>query len=335
MATDVILSGSSRFNVIDLNQLGRMYVLEDLDSELVIELRMQRFKQIWLDKDQPEAANYDVENLEFDPIRINQECNTYFEELLRDRVNQAARAITLPFAIGTDLDAIAARYPVGPRLAIVPTPRGTSLEFPEDYESDDRYRRRVQLSLNPTSPHGPSGAYMFWALTADPNLRDATEVAREGDRSEVHLTCMDDSTPVVTVLGDGSRKYDTEPRPNQQRILAIRAYILDAYRKAATDVLVVQPPKVVDIKYQINVWFYPPPDKKTLLIQIMNALEKLVVDDQRWLGFDHTRMAIFAALKQQGVHRAEIISPAEDVFVSPQECVRVTNIDVSYMGRSE
>lgn len=332
---DVILSASSRFNIIDLNQLGRMYVLDFLDSEETIELRMLRFKQIWLEKDQPEAANYDVENLEFDPIRINQECNTYFETLLRDRVNQAARAVTLPFAIGTDLDAIAARYPVGPRLPVVANPRGTSLEFPEDYESDDQYRRRTQLSLNATSPHGPSGAYMFWALTADTGLRDATEVAREGDRSEVFITCMADDPPVMTVLNDpGTRTYRTEPRPSQQRLLAIRAYMLDAYRKAATDVIVVQPPKVIDVEYIIKVWFFPPPDKNTLLRSIMTALET-VVENQRWLGFDHTRMAIYAALKQEGVHHAEIISPAEDVFVTPRECVRVTKIDVSYMGRSE
>jgi phage-related baseplate assembly protein len=331
---DVILSGSSRFNVIDLNQLGRMFVLEDLDSEETIELRMLRFKQIWLEKDQPEAANYDVENLEFDPIRINQECNTYFEEILRDRVNQAARAVTLPFAIGTDLDAIAARYPVGPRLPVVVAPRGTSLEFPEDYESDNQYRRRTQLSLNATSPHGPSGAYMFWALTSDTGLRDATEMAREGDRSEVYVTCMADDPPVRTELADSTRTYTTEPRPDQQRLLAIRAYMLDAYRKAATDVLVVQSPKVIDVEYVIKVWFFPPPDKVTLIRSIMTALEQ-VVENQRWLGFDHTRMAIYAALKQEGVHHAEILSPAADVFVTPRECVRVIKIDVSYMGRSE
>jgi phage-related baseplate assembly protein len=175
---------------------------------------------------------------------------------------------------------------------------------------------------------------MFWALTADTGLRDATEVAREGDRSEVYITCMADDPPITNELSSTSHTYTTEPRPNQQRLLAIRAYMLDAYRKAATDVIVVQAPKVIDVEYIVKVWFFPPPDKETLLRNIMTSLEALV-EQQRWLGFDHTRMAIFAALKQEGVHHADIISPAEDVFVTPRECVRVTKIDLSYMGRSE
>ena len=82
--------------------------------------------------------------------------------LLRDRVNQAARSITLAYAIGTDLDAIASRYPGGvPRLPS---------------ESDDRYRRRIWLSPNTLSPHGTAEAYEFWALTALPALRDVTAI---------------------------------------------------------------------------------------------------------------------------------------------------------------
>jgi phage-related baseplate assembly protein len=333
MATSVVTSTASRFNVIDLSQLGRMYVLEDLDSEDTIARRMLRFKDIWVDHDPPNGANYDVENLEFDPMRIGQECNTYFEALLRDRVNQAARAVTLAFAIGTDLDAIATNYPmVGPRLPIVTEPRGYP-DFPEDYESDDRYRRRTQLSMNVLSPHGPAGAYMFWALSADALLRDATELAREGE-GEVIVTCMDDSPPVRTVLAGDVWHYDTEPRPSVERIIDIRAYIMDAYRKAATDILTVKAPRVVDVRYVVKVWFYPPPDKATLLNNIRTALEKLV-DNQRWLGVDHTRMAIFANVFQEGVHRAEIDEPSEDIFVEPDATVRVTDIIVTYMGRSE
>lgn len=321
----IILSGASRFNVIDLNQLGTMVVLEDVDIEAMIAGHMLRFKEIWHEHDPPAAAEYDVGDLEFDPIKILMETYVLFEMMLRDRVNQAARAVTLAFAISTDLDAIASRYPVGPRLPIVDNPRDYETN-PEDYESDDRYRRRTQLSLNPLSPHGPSGAYMYWALTADPNLKDATEVAREGDRSEVIVTCMDDNP--------------AEPRPSQARLLAIRAYMMEAYRKAATDVLVVAAPRVIDIEYDIQVWFYPPPDKDTLLNNIRASLEALI-EDQRWLGHDHTRMAIDASIFREGVHRAVILSPAEDVLATPRDVVRVHDangvprIRLTYMGRSE
>jgi phage-related baseplate assembly protein len=306
---NVIFSGASRFNIIDLNQLGRMVVLEDLDSEDNLSDRMLKFKAVWTEHDPPAGAEYDVENLEFDPIKICQECNAYFETLLRDRINQAARAVTLAYAISTDLDAIATRTPVGPRQTL------------EDgsTEGDLRYRRRTQLSWNPTSPHGASGAYMYWALTADSGLKDATEVAIEGT-GQVIVTCLDDNVD--------------EPRPSTARLVDIRAYLHDAYRKAATDIVTVAAPKVTETDYKVQVWFYPPPDRVTLMARLRESLETLV-ENQRWLGFDHTRAAIYATLYQEGVHRIEILEPVEDIFVDPRGFVKVNSIEITYMGRSE
>jgi phage-related baseplate assembly protein len=319
---------NSRFNVIDLNQLGRMVVLEDLDSEQNIIDRMLKFKAIWTEHDPPSGAEYDVENLEFDPIRICQEANAFFEVLLRDRINQAARAVTLAFAISTDLDAIASRYPVGPRLD------SDGDGVPD--ETDARYRRRVQLSLNALSPHGVAGAYIYWALTADPFLRDASEVAREGT-GEVIVSVMDELQPND---GESTEQYrerllvEWEPRISTERLLQVRSFIYDEGRRGATDVAIVANCKVIDVSYYVQVWFYPPPDRPTLLALIRTKLLELV-DQQRWLGYDHTRMSIDAAVAQLGVHHANIVSPAQDVFVDPTTCVRVREIVLQYMGQME
>lgn len=300
------MPADSRFSTVDLTQLGRMYVLEDINTEVTIFDRMQRLKEFWTLADPPLGAEYDVENLEFDPLKINQECNTFFEFLLRDRVNQAARAVTLAFAISSDLDAIASRYPGGvPRL-------------PD--EADDRYRRRIQLSVNPLSPHGPAGAYIYWALTADAGLKDASEYVEKEGTGEVVLTIMDDNK--------------LEPRPTLQRILAVRAYVLDAYRKAATDVLIVSAPIVKDVEYQLNVWLFPGPDEKALMASIKTKVDELV-EKQRWLGYDHSRAAIDAAAFLPGVHSIDIVSPAADVHVNPRQVVRVTKTTITFMGRRE
>src|SRR5215475_5334491 len=156
----------SRFPVVAINQLSRMQVLETIDTDAIIGARMAKLVELWREADPPAGAVYDVGMLEFDPLKINQECATYFELMLRDRVNQAARAVTLAFAVGSDLDAIASRYPGGlPRLP---------------NETDDRYRRRIQLSPNALTPHGTGEAYEFWALTADGSLRDASATTVEG-----------------------------------------------------------------------------------------------------------------------------------------------------------
>jgi phage-related baseplate assembly protein len=180
-----------RYPVIDPARLGRMLVLEDIDTDAIIQTRMARLKEIWATHDPPAAAQYDLEGLEFDPILINQECCTYFELLLRDRVNQAARSLTLANAVGTDLDAIASRYPGGvPRL---------------DGESDTRYRQRVWLSPNPLSPHGTAEAYQFWALSALPTVRDVTTIKirpRLDDNPIILITCMmDGANPLPSPEG--------------------------------------------------------------------------------------------------------------------------------------
>jgi phage-related baseplate assembly protein len=296
-------TGASRFSVIDLDQLQRMAVLETINVEKIVEDRMARFVALWKERDPPAGAIYDTQGLEFDPIVICQEMAAYFELMLRDRVNQAARAVTLAFATGTDLDAIASRYPGG-------VPR-------QDGESDERYRRRVWLSPNALSPHGTPESYAFFALTADPSIRDATAVTIEGT-GKVMVTILPEETFY----------------PETSQLLAIRAYVLDAHRKGLTDELHVMAPVVIETRYVIDVWLFPGPDEGVLLAELREGLDELL-EKQRWLGYDHTHTAIHGVFDRGGVHSAEIIEPAQDIQVTQRGVVRVTEIVLNYRGRDE
>lgn len=294
----------SRLSVIAIDQLAPMRVLETIDVEVVLGARMARLVALWRDRDPPAGAVYDVDSLEFDPIKINQEVASYFELMLRDRVNQAARAVTLAFAIGSDLDAIASRYPGGvPRLA---------------GESDDRYRRRIWLSPNTLAPHGNEEAYVFWALTADPTLRDASAVTVEG---------TGDIT--ITIVAEGDN-----PRPSQSQIIAVRAYILDQARKGLTDVIHVAGPIVVETDYSARVWLYPGPDADVLMATLHSAVDALI-ERQRWLGYDHTLLALSAVLGTNGVQNAKIDLPASDLAVDDRGLVKVNSVNLQYAGRAE
>ena len=202
---------TERISILLPANLQPMVVLEDIDTEQILADRMARLKALWASYDPPSAAQYDVEELEFDPIKINQEASTYFELLLRDRVNQAARSVTLAYAIGTDLDAIASRYPGGvPRL---------------EGESDDHYRAASGSRPTRCRPHGTAEAYEFWALTASPALRDVTAI-----RSVQH-----DYYP--TILITCLMGLDSEdPKPSQEQLVIIRSYIQSLSRQGLTDV---------------------------------------------------------------------------------------------------
>jgi phage-related baseplate assembly protein len=313
MANGIVLSDmverlAERISVLNPDYLQRMVVLEDLDAETILAERMARLKELWAHYDPPSAAQYDVENLEFDPIKINQEACTYFELMLRDRVNQAARSITLAYAIGTDLDAIASRYPGGvPRL---------------EGESDDRYRRRIWLSPNVLSPHGTAEAYEYWALTALPILRDVTAI-----RSVMHeyyptilITCL-------MPLENG------DPRPSQEQLIQVRTYIQNLSRQGLTDVIAVSAPKVRETAYKIAVWLYPGAIPEQTLAAVKTNLQKLI-ENQYWLGHDHTHTSIHAACTVSGVHHVEIIEPAQNIEVSSDWVVKVTDVVVTLAGRA-
>jgi len=321
----------SRLSVINLAELKRMVVLESISTEKILFDRMERFKTLWLTYDPPNGAQYDVGGLEFDPIKITQENSTFFELLLRDRVNQAARAVTLAYAIGTDLDAIASRYPGGvPRL-------------PD--ERDDRYRRRVWLSPNVLSPHGTAEMYVFWALTGDPTLHDASATTIEGT-GKVFVTIMAESGSLANVAW--VRDYDRltgqflqtrcepvfDPVPTLQQIIDVRLYILDEARRGLTDEIIVYGPQVTNVNYKCRIWLFPNVTVDLAISAIEQAFTELI-EKQRWIGYDHSRMEIDAALAQVGVHHAIIDEPVKDVMVGDRGVVKVNSVEVRLVGRME
>jgi phage-related baseplate assembly protein len=334
----------SRLSVINLAELPPMAAIETIDTEAAMTARMARFKELWAIYDPPLGVQYDVENLEFDPIRINQETCTYFELLLRDRVNQAARDVTLAFGWGSNLDGIASRYPGGvPRLPLVANPRPYE-GYPQDWESDDHYRQRIWLSPNLLSPHGTAEAYEFYALTADATMHDARATSDEGTGCVyITLDASQKITPTWTrvrdtvtgkLLSTRTRALMTDPTPTLQQIIDVRTYVHSEGRRGLTDVIITASPKLSHVNYKARVWLYPNVSADLALTSIETALAALI-EKQRWIGHDHSRMAIDAALAQQGVHHAVIDEPFQDATVDYRSMVKVDMVDVILAGTTE
>ena len=298
----------SRFTTIDLPSLPAMQALETISTEAIISARMARLKTVWTEHDPPAGAAYDVESLEFDPLKVQAEMAAYFELMVRDRVNQACRAVTLAYGYGSDLDAIASRYPGGiPRLP---------------GESDDRYRRRIWNSVNALSPHGSAGAYVFWALTADATLRDVSAIT-------IRPSLRDNPIILITCLAEGA-----DPRPTTTQLLDVRRSIQAEARQGITDVISVSAPKVREIDYKVELWLYPGPDATTLMNSVRASVDALI-EKQRWLGFDHTLKSLYGAVDLAGVARAVVLEPATDVLIEPDWIVKVKNVTLTLKGRTE
>lgn len=333
----------SRYPVIRPELLQRPSVLETIAADEMIENRMARFKTRWAEEDPPNAAQYDVGQLEFDPIKIVTENAAYFETTVRDRVNQAARAVMLAFSYGSNIDAIASRYPGG-----VPRMEG---------ESDDHYRRRIWLSPNILSPHGTTESYAFWALTALGSnvVRDAAAFTTRGTGVVTIPVLLDRPWPMMSeqqIMAEIQRQYrtglidplrisfETEPTggsviPSPGQILAIYKYIIADTRKGLTDEIVVARPKVQHLRYQIEIKTFPGYDTAGVLTNVVFNLMKLI-EQQRWLGYDHTVLAIDGALSSAGgVYNRTIHSPAGDALVGNDGFVQVDGIDIAWTGVGE
>jgi phage-related baseplate assembly protein len=349
---NLVTTTPSRFSVIRPDLLPTMQVLQSIDTEALITNRMLKLQQIWMQHDPPNAANYDVGNLEFDPIRINQELNAYFELLVRDRVNQATRAVTLAFSVGSDLDAIASRYPAGgvPRKTANATDPNLLWTGTGTQEPDALYKQRIWLAPNILSLSGPGQAvyesYVFWAMTApmppgELPIKHATQYTKPYT-GNVYVPILPyqplNTTWVQNPLNLNQWKLSPTAvvYPTDAEVSAVYEYIAAPYmgRMGLTDVLSVLKPKVVNTTIDADIYLFPAVDPGSLMGEIMQAIGNMVVA-LNWLGADLTLLALEGAMAQAGVYNTVIRSPAADVIVGLDSVINIQSVTLTYKGVGE
>ncbi|MBZ7719314.1 baseplate assembly protein, partial [Klebsiella oxytoca] len=157
--------------VIDLSQLPAPDVVETLDFETILAERKATLISLYPEDEQEAVAR--TLTLESEPLVKYLEENAYREVILRQRINEAAKAGMVAYAIKNDLDQLAANNNVE-RLVITP---GDNTQIPPVdavLESDSDLRQRIPAAFEGMSVAGPTGAYEFHALSADGRVADAS-----------------------------------------------------------------------------------------------------------------------------------------------------------------
>jgi phage-related baseplate assembly protein len=252
--------------------------------------------------------------LEQSPTNVVLEAEAYGEMIVRARVNAAARAVMLAFAKGSDLDHLAAFYNVFRQTIPADDVAGTAA-VPE---SDERFRRRVQLAPEAFSTAGTVGSYIFHALAADPTIRDAA-VTKMNDRGGVKVTIMNSGV---------------DPTPTNAQLTNVTKRLFSPNIKPLTDVVTVAPVKVRYVDLDATVSLYPGPDSSLVANDITRAMESLR-NRIALTGRDLTYSALYAALNQEGVQEVKINAPNGSIEVATDECVwiRSANIQISSIRR--
>lgn len=297
----------SQFTAINLAQVAPPDVIEPLDFEQILAAMLADL----LDR----APELDAQ-IESEPFVKLLEVCAFRELQLRARINDAARAVMLPYSTGADLDNLGALFGVE-RLMLSPAVPTAIPPIPAVYESDSDFRYRIQLSLEGLSTAGPEGAYIFHSLSADGQVLDASAISPTP--GEVLIT-------VLSRQGSGV--------PDATLLATVLAKLSDESVRPLTDYVQVQPATIAQYQVTATLYFYAGPDREVVMANARAALEAYTAGQHR-LGLDVTLSGIYAALHQPGVQRVDLASPTANLVVNRQSASYCTAINLTDGGLDE
>jgi phage-related baseplate assembly protein len=293
------------FTAVDLSRLPAPQVVETLSFETILADMLADLRA----RDPAFTAT-----VESDPAYKILQVAAYRELLLRARINDAAKAVLIAYATGADLENLGALLGVTRLLLSAANPEtGT----PAVYESDTDLRRRITLAPEGFSVAGPEGAYIFHALSASPDVLDASVAS---------------PTPgqvVVTVLSRIGAGAASAPL-----LAAVNARLNASDIRPLTDEVIVQSATITNFTITASIATFAGPDAAVVLAESRNRLDAYLAENHR-LGRDVTRSAIFAALHAGGVQGVTLTAPAADIVIPRSAVANCTAITLTPAGVAE
>lgn len=289
---------------INLAELPAPEVVETLDYEAILKSMLDDLRTRL-----PEFTA----TVEADPAYKILEVAAYRELLLRQRINDSARAVMLAYATGPDLDNLAALFNIQ-RQQIQKADPQTFPPKPARYESDPDLRRRTQLALEQLALAGTEKSYVFEALSAHPHIRDATAISEAP--GEV----------TVTVLSH-AKKGKTSP----DIIKTVNRALHQETVRTLTDKITVQAGHVAPYTIKATLFAEQTPASEVILQEARTRL-KAYTQEQFALGKNIRRSAVASTLHVTGVQHVVIEQPEQDLIFDAQTAGHCTAIALEHAG---
>lgn len=276
------------------------YTLEGLPVPAVIAtLSYEEIRQATINKLVELDPDYSA-LLESDPAIKVIEASSYQDIVLRERVNDAAKANLLFFATGSDLDHLAAFYDV---LRLVG-------------ETDAALRSRTILAIQGRSTGGPEERYKFLARTADVRVKDvAVYQVDGGPKLRVAL---------LSLVNGGV--------PDAPMLAAVEAAVTAPDARSINDVIEVVSAAQAPQNIVLNVWLLP--NAPVAIIDSMETLIRSAFFDEGGIGFDLNPSWISARVHIPGVAKVEVVTPSGPVIENDSQAATLGTITVNLAGRS-
>lgn len=296
------------YQPIDLSLIAAPDVVETIEYETILADLKADF--------QTRYPEFSADTLESDPVIKLLETAAYRETILRQRVNDGARAVMLATATGSTLDTIGGDFELV-REVIDPGDPDALPPIASTYETDDRFRFRIQLSWARTSTAGPDDAYLYHVVNADPRIPVVN------NKAGVSIASPNPVEVEITIMS-------TDPTgiPDQDLLDVVTAALADRKVRPLTDQVTVAAATKVDYTVTATLEIYDGPDKAVVLQNSITSVTAFCAA-QRLLGEPVTIDGLHKALRVDGVRKVNLTAPAADVATTSIEFPNATAITVT------
>ena len=274
---------------IDFSSIPAPTIIEALDFETILQEMITDL--------QSRDPSY-TEILESDPGVKILEVAAARELTLRQRINDALKATLLRFAIGADLDNIAAFYGV------------TRLQG----ETDEELRERTIERVMGSSTAGGRSWYRYQAMTASPLIADVNVDTPFPGQVRVS---------VLAKAGNGTASAEL--------IEAVDAVVQADNVRVITDTVTTVSAEIVTVNVQAQVWLLP--ETPETVFENLEETLRTAFSAESGLGWDVTLSWLIAKLQQPGVQRVMLQAPTTRVICAANQAPAIGTVALTMMGR--
>jgi phage-related baseplate assembly protein len=270
---------------MNLDELQTPEIIEELSFEEI--LQQMKEKLVAIDSEYTAF-------LGSDPVMKLMEVAAYRELLLRQRINQAAKANLLAFATGSDLANLSLFYGIARK----------------EGETDDELRSRTHAKIIGWSSAGSREAYKFHALNSDARVKEANADSPEPGLVRISILSKENGGIV-----------------SQDLLESVTGYIQREDIRMLTDTVVVVPCGLIEVNVRAKIILMastPPEILNTIRSSFISAFNKIA-----GLGVSISRAWIISNLFVNGVKDVELQSPTADLLVTEIECAKLGIVELT------
>lgn len=166
-------------------------------------------------------------------------------------------------------------------------------------ETDDHLRSRIQQAPNQFSNAGPSGAYRYWALSANPTIQDVQVVSPAPGQVSLYIL----TGPITAQPASAPNPAGI---PSAAVLQSVTSLVNGETVRPLTDTVSVNPVTEVDYVVNATITYYANASLTSVQSLVQQAAQALMLTLANQIGQDLVPSQWIASLSVQGVYEVAV-----------------------------